>query len=263
MNSQLFALKAELLKSKHSVIFLISFIAMSLLPIFVGFMLILVMQNQQAVTEGSVISMKMELMSVSADWDALFMILTQGIGIAGIMIFGFVASWTFGREYSENTVKDILSLPTSRTKILNAKFTLYFFWSLALAVYNVALGIAIGWLIQLPGLDSGTLFAYLGNYCITALLTILLGTPVAFFSMLGRGYLAPLGFVALTLVFSQMIAALGYGHYFPWAIPALFSGAGGEYGAQVNAVSYLILAVVAVLGYCMTIAYWKYADHSK
>jgi ABC-2 type transport system permease protein len=95
------------------------------------------------------------------------------------------------------------------------------------------------------------------------LLTVLLGSPIAFFSIWGRGYLVPLGILVLTVVFSQIIAALGYGHYFPWAVPALFSGASGEYKEQLNAMSYFILVVVAVAGYCVTIFYWKYADHHR
>jgi ABC-2 type transport system permease protein len=81
--------------------------------------------------------------------------------------------------------------------------------------------------------------------------------------MIGRGYLAPLGFIALLLVFSQIIAAVGFGHYFPWSVPALFSGAGGEYKAQLDVMSYLCLIFVSILGYCITILYWKYTDHTK
>ena len=33
----------------------------------------------------------------------------------------------------------------------------------------------------------------------------------------------PLAFIVLVLVFSQMVAALGYGDYFPWSIPAFYA----------------------------------------
>jgi hypothetical protein len=50
-----------------------------------------------------------------------------------------------------------------------------------------------------------------------------------FFCNLGTRLFGSLGFVALALVFSQIITAIGYGYYFPWSVPALFSGAGGAY----------------------------------
>jgi len=260
MNSQIFALKAELLKSKHSIIILISFIAFAIVPI-MGGIFMLIMQDPQAMAHANLLNTKMEMLNLTADWNALFMILTQGMGIGGIMIFGFTASWIFGREYSDNTVKDLLSLPISKIAILNAKYIVYLLWGVALALVNLVLGIFIGSLIQLQGFNIDNMLFYLRDYIITTILTLLLGTPIAFFSMLGKGYLAPLGFIALTLVFSQIIASIGIGHYFPWSIPALFSGAGGEYKERLNAMSYLVLFMVSVLGYCITILYWKYTDH--
>jgi ABC-2 type transport system permease protein len=190
MNNQLYALKAEFIKIRHSKIVLISFIAFSLIPV-MGGVFMLIMQSPGAMEKASLLNTKMEAMKVTADWNALFMILTQGLGIAGIMLYGFIVSWIFGREYSDNTVKDLLSLPTSKTKILNAKYIMYFIWSAALAVFNVLLGMAIGFILQLPGFAGSIFYEFLPDYVFTAFLTILLGTPIAFFSMWGKGYLAP------------------------------------------------------------------------
>ncbi|GAB6393074.1 MAG: bacitracin ABC transporter permease [Treponematales bacterium] len=261
MNKQCSALQAELLKSKHSVIVLISFIAFALLPI-MGGVFMLVMQSPEAMAKASLLNTKMEMMKVTPDWNAIFMILTQGMGVGGIVIFGFAASWLFGREYSDNTVKDLLSLPVSKTAILNAKFIVYFLWAVALAIVNAALGVLIASTLRLPGFDTNSLSLFLRDYFVTTMLTILLGTPTAFFSMLGKGYLAPLGFIVLTLLFSQIIAAIGYGYYFPWSVPALFSGVAGEHKAALSPLSYLVVVLVSVLGYIATILYWKYTDHT-
>ncbi|MDR0377858.1 MAG: ABC transporter permease [Spirochaetaceae bacterium] len=262
MNNQICALKAEFIKNRHSKILLISFIAFSIVPV-MGGVFMLVTQNPQAMAKASLLNTKMEAMKFSAGWESLFMILTMGMGIGGVIIFGFVVSWIFGREYSEGTVKDMLSLPTSKSMILNAKFILYFLWSLGLAIVNAVLGIAIGAALRFPGFEFGNMLASLKDYFITTILTVLLGPPIAFFSLWGKGYLAPLGILVLTVVFSQIITALGYGCYFPWAVPALFSGAGGEYKEQLNPVSYFILLLVAAAGYRAAVFYWKYADHHK
>jgi hypothetical protein len=80
---------------------------------------------------------------------------------------------------------------------------------------------------------------------------------------MGQRVSAPLGFVALTLVFAQIIAATGYGTYFPWSVPGLFSGAGGAYKDQLNIASYSILILTSFSGYIAAVAYWKHADQTK
>lgn len=47
----------------------------------------------------------------------------------------------------------------------------------------------------------------------------------------------------VTLDFSQVIAATGYGTYFPWSIPGLYSGAGGEYKNLLDPLSYIFLII--------------------
>ncbi|NJK97833.1 MAG: hypothetical protein HC905_25610 [Bacteroidales bacterium] len=39
--------------------------------------------------------------------------------------------------------------------------------------------------------------------------------------------MAPLGIVAILLVLAQVIGALGFGNFFPWAVPGIYSGSGG------------------------------------
>ncbi|WP_235201635.1 ABC transporter permease [Paenibacillus sp. FSL H8-0457] len=39
-----------------------------------------------------------------------------------------MTSWTFGREYSDRTLKDLLVLPISRGKIAIAKYVAIIFW---------------------------------------------------------------------------------------------------------------------------------------
>jgi len=262
MKGQIQAIEAERVKLKHAVITRVTFIAFSLAPV-MGGVFMLILRNPEALAKSGALNQKAQFMGFSADWNAYLMILKQAMGVGGILIFGFVASWIFGREYSDGTAKDLLALPTSRTRILNAKFMIYGAWCFALAVSNLAAGFLIGTLLQLPPAETDAVTAFLSDYFLTTLLTVLLGTPIAFFALWGKGYLAPLGFVALALVFAQVVAVTGYGNYFPWSIPGLFSGAGGEYKAQLNEWSYAALILTSLAGYLATVAYWRYADQTK
>lgn len=256
------ALAAEFLKVKNSKIIWISFLAFSLAPIMGGVFMI-ILSNPELAQQSTALNAKAELMSVEYNWNSYLSVLCQAMGIGGIMVFGFVISWLFGREYSDGTAKDLLSLPVSRTTILNAKFIVYIFWCLALAISNLLTGLIIGNVLQLPVFIMSGFMEFLQTYFMTTLLTILIGTPVAFFALAGKGYLTPLGFVALTLVFAQIIAAIGYGHYFPWSVPGIYSNnAGGSLRALLNYNSYLILVATAVIGYMLTIAWWNFADQN-
>lgn len=147
--------------------------------------------------------------------------------------------------------------------MLNAKFTLYVLWCLMLVLSNLLIAFFLGKLLQLSAIETSLLTQLLSDYFITAVLTVIIGVSIAFFALWGKGYLAPLGFVALTLVFSQVIAAIGYGAYFPWSVPGLFSGAGSGYKMLLDNYSYGILILTSIAGYLATLIYWNNADQTK
>jgi len=49
----------------------------------------------------------------TTDWPSYFSFLAQAIAIGGLIAFGFITSWIFGREYSDRTIKNLLVLPVS------------------------------------------------------------------------------------------------------------------------------------------------------
>jgi len=259
---QIQALQAEFLKNKYSNILWATFIAFALAPI-MGGVFILIINDPDSLAKAGGLAAKAKAMDFQSNWKSYLGLLTQTVGVGGVLVFGFVASWIFGREYSDGTAKDLLSLPTSRTKILNAKFAVYLIWCLALVISNLLIGLLIGTILQLPTIEINLLIPLFLDYFVTTFLTILIGVPIAFFAIWGKGYLAPLGFVALTLVFAQIITATGFGSYFPWSIPGLYSGAGGEYKKLLDNYSYSILILICIAGYLATVIYWKTSDQTK
>ncbi len=260
MKQQLRALQAEFIKNRHSKIRWVTFAAMSLAPLFGGvFMLMMTADGYEGLS--GAFKTKAVMMSFEANWPSFLGLLTQAIGVGGVLIFGFVVSWLFGREYADGTIKDLLALPISRTTILHAKFIYYSLWCLALALYNLMFGLIIGFAVQLDGWSMPMFLASLESYVITTILIILLNTPIAFFALWGKGYLTPLGIVAILLVLAQVIGVMGMGSYFPWSVPGLYSGSGGpEMMAQVNEISFGILIATSLMGYVASLLWWRYAD---
>lgn len=65
---------------------------------------------------------KAQLVNGTADWPTYFGLLAQTVAVGGTIVFGLIIVWTFRREFSDHTVKDLLVLPTPRTAIVSAKF---------------------------------------------------------------------------------------------------------------------------------------------
>lgn len=251
------AFKAEWYKVRRSSFLWVTFVAFALGPIMGGLILFL-MANSDPALEGGMLMDKAGMMGLEVNWESYMAVLSQVVGVGGVLVFGFVISWLFGREYSDKTAKDLLALPTSRSNILHAKFLIYIIWCLGLVISNFLLALIIGKVLGLGAFSIS--LSSLNIYLITTLLVICLGPPIAFFSLWGQGYLVPLGFVVLMLVISQIVGAIGYGHYFPWALPGLFSGSAGTYRDLINLLSYFIFLAVCVLGIIATYWYWNRSD---
>ena len=254
-------LRAEMIKCKFAGIWWVTLIAFGLAPL-MGAVFMIILRTPPALKQAGGLGAKAQLMNLAVDWNGYLSILTQAVGVGGVLIFGFVASWLFGREYSDGTAKDLLALPATRHSILNAKFVVYAVWCLVLVLSNLMVGLVFGFILQLPLTDALKLQHQLIDYATTTILTLPLGTLIAFFAVWGKGYLAPLGFVALTLVIAQVVAAVGFGAYFPWSVPGLYSAAGESYKEQLDTISYSLLALTSFVGYLATIVYWEKSDHS-
>jgi ABC-type transport system involved in multi-copper enzyme maturation permease subunit len=194
------------------------------------------------------------------NWGNYLVLLIQGIAGVGLIGIGFVASWVFGREFSEHTVKDILTVPVSRSYIVYSKFIIVVIWSIILSFVYFASGLFIGLLIGLPDWSGEIVIQYACKYFITSLLILLLSTPVAFLASYSRGFIVPLAFVILTLLLANFVGMVGLGPYFPWAIPGLFGTPSVTEDLQLHISSYIILICTCLMGLFGTIAFWRFAD---
>jgi ABC-2 type transport system permease protein len=61
---------------------------------------------------------------------------------------------------------------------------------------------------------------------------------------------------------AQILTVLGWGAWFPWAVPALLAGAGGTTVEPVTASGAIVLLGVAGAGVLATIAWWARADQT-
>lgn len=255
------ALGPELLKARRSRVPMVTAIGFSLAPL-VGGLFMAILKDPSLAERFGLVATKAMLSGGGADWMTYIGLLAQAVAVGGVILYGLVAIWVFGREYSDRTITDLLALPTSRTSIVAAKFVVVFGWSIALATLVALIGLAVGMVVGLSGWSSAVALDGAVRVSVAALLTLAVVTPFAAAASIGRGYLAAVAVIFLVLVLSQVIAALGWGAFFPWSVPALYSGAAGTAVPQPSAVSYVLVALTSAAGIAATIAWWTSADQT-
>ena len=80
-------------------------------------------------------------------------------------------------------------------------------------------------------------------------------TPIIFFASAGHGHLPPMDVAILAIFLSQIITVDGWGEYFPWAIPALYSQ-----WTEMGAISSVIVGVTGIAGVAATFLWWERTD---
>ncbi len=252
------AIAVEAKKLFRSKIPILTMLALLLVPFMAGFFMF-VLRNPDLARSLGFISAKAQIAG-AADWPSYLALLAQAVAVGGLIVFGFIISWVFGREYADRTIKDLLALPISRPMIVSAKFIVAAFWCFALTGTIFIISVAVGSLLSLPGWSSAMLGVSVRNFSLIVLLTVLASVPVAFFASAGKGYLPALAFAVLSLVIAQIVTAVGYGEFFPWSVPALASGLAGEDYVSISRGNIFLVLFTALLGWLGTVLWWRFAD---
>jgi ABC-2 type transport system permease protein len=256
------ALWAEALKARRSKVPWLTALGFSLAPLVGGLFMIILKDPERARSLG-LISAKAQLAVGVADWPTMLGLLTQATAIGGGLLFTLVTTWVFGREFSDHTAKELLALPTPRAAIVSAKLVVIGIWAAGLTALVLVLGLVVGAAVGLPGWSMALLWQTTGALVITASLTLALMSPVALLASAGRGYLPPIGWAFLTVFLAQIVAAIGWGGWFPWSVPALFSEIAGPRTAQIGPQSYVVVGLTFVAGLAGTFAWWQRADQTR
>ncbi|MBI5950941.1 MAG: ABC transporter permease [Chloroflexi bacterium] len=262
MKNFLAALWVETLKTRRSKVPFFTALGFLILPL-VGGLFMIILKDPEAAKSMGLISTKAQLTAGTADWTSFFGILSQGVAVGGAILFAIITAWVFGREFSDRTAKELLALPTSRESIVGAKFVVVAVWTFGLSLLIFGLGLVVGYWVVIPGwsveLFQSATVGVLGS----ALLTIALLPFVALVASMGRGYLPAFGWAILTVALAQIVAVTGWGDWFPWAVPALFSGAAGPRAELLGTHSYVVVLLSGFIGLDATFHWWRDADQAR
>ncbi len=252
----------EALKLRRSKVPVLTLLAFGLAPLAIGF-LMLIFKDPEGAKRLGLIAAKAQMTGGSADWQFLFYI-TKAIFIAGAIIHAVLVAYVFGREYAEGTAKNMLTLPVSRPLLVINKYLVVtiIFFGICAAVFLETL--LIGFLVRIPGWDMAQMLQTLANVAISALLITATGPFVALFAMIGKGYIAPIGFAMLsTILVGQLFAHTLWGRFIPWSMLFINAGAAGTDSGSLGVFSYSIAGLFFVLGIDACAHYLKLADNHQ
>jgi ABC-2 type transport system permease protein len=261
MNAFFAALWAEALKAFRSKVIWISAAVVTLLPLVDG-MFMLILKNPERAKEMGLIGAKAQLVAGTATWPNFYYVMMM-TGIAVGILFAFLTAWVFGREFSDRTAKELLALPTPRGTIVAAKFVLLAVWTQALALWIFGLSLVVVRAVDIPGGSANLEVVSFGYFMGIAFLNYLLMPCAAYVASLGRGYLPPMAWIFFTLASAQLLQIMGWGEWYPWAVPALVGEMAGPKGGSIGVHSLLMVLAAFVAGLAATFAWWRSADQSR
>lgn len=256
------ALWAEMLKVRRSKVPLFTLLGFSFVPLVDGLFMI-ILKDPEAARSMGLISAKAQLMAGVADWPTFFSVLAQAVAVGGMILFAIIAAWVFGREFTDRTAKEMLALPTSRETIVTAKFIVITIWTFALVLFVLIFGLLVGGLVSIPGWSMELLGSAIVDVLGAGLLTIAMLPFVTFIASLGHGETPAIGWAIFTVATAQIAVITGWGDWFPWSVPALFTGAAGPRADLLGVHSYIIVVVACCLALAATYYWWRSADQTR
>ena len=159
-------------------------------------------------------------------WANYLRIGLQGMsGSWGVLTFGFVTAYLFGREFKEGTAKTMLTLPLRREYVMLAKMVVLAVWVLGLGALSVLVTMGTATALGVGGFTwTHVLTSLTDTVAVTAALYLALPF-VAWFAMLGKGYLPPMLYSLAVMMVSNGLVETPISHWVPWNIPLHLVGA--------------------------------------
>ncbi|KKO55378.1 ABC transporter permease [Paenibacillus sp. DMB20] len=235
----------ELLKLRRAKMFMVSLIGAAAAPfmIFIGYL------GYKAKNPGKSVMF-------SEVWSQTNLYATL---LIGTLLYGVITAYLFNREYTEDTLKNLLTIPVSRTGLIVSKLVLLFFWIMILTFTSWGLIFILGLLAQYEGLSAGVILQSLKEFFIGGSLLFLLSTPTMFVTILFKNYVPTIIFTAVITMGNVGIANREYKAVFPWSAAHVIAE-NGFVPAYPPHYSYVAILAASVIGLAATIVYFKKTD---
>ena len=172
--------------------------------------------------------------------------------LVNIMIYVAIAAYLFSREYTESTLKTILPIPISRTKLLIGKFCTLLLWIVMLTLVTWA-GIFIvcglyDAVFTLEGYSLLVAIVWLPKFLFGSILMFLTVSP---FVLIGS---------AVIVMGSAALSNQEWGALYPWTATYFLVQGKLQSTGYPTLLSVSIIILVSAVGFLMTFHHFKKED---
>ncbi len=190
-----------------------------------------------------------------ADQTNLFVIL-----LIGIMLYGLLTTYSFSREYQEDTLKSLLIIPVNRTMFIISKCLLVLGWIQLLTLYTLVLSVVFAILGGFAGVNINNIFLVGKSYLLTGFLMFLLVMPVMFLTSLFRSFVASIAFTIGVVIINLVIMNSEYLAIYPWSAPMQIINPLVEIVKYPYWYSWAVILATGFLGIVLTVIHFNRQD---
>lgn len=184
--------------------------------------------------------------------------------LSNVMIYVAIAAYLFSREYTENTLKTILPVPISRTKLMLSKFCTLFLWTSFLTVTTWAGILVLSGVYHVTfGMEGYSLFIairWLPKFFLSSILMFLTISPFAFLAQKTKGFVVPMIASAVIVMGSVVLSNHKWGALYPWTATFFLMEGQIESTGYPIFLSVAIIFLISVAGFFMTFQYFYKED---
>jgi ABC-2 type transport system permease protein len=199
----------------------------------------------------SAMAAKLGPVVAAGGWPGLIASANQITATGGVLGYGVVLSWLYGREFTQGTIVGLFAIPVARSTTALAKAIVYFAWSLASSLALGLVMVGVG-----SALSFGAVPVELVAYLIAvSALSALVAVPAALVATLTKGYIGAIGSLVGIVVLAQVGVATGVGGWLPVAAPGLWAAG---ILTQFTGIQLLLVGVYALSFVAITTRTWAH-----
>lgn len=238
-------LYCEFLKLKRSKIFFISIVAAFVPPlmVFVGWM--------KSNINGRNMFVTYEVLFSNTNLYTMLLF--------GIIVYCVITADLFSREYTENTLKNILTIPVSKTKFILGKFIMLYFWIIGLTLITWITTLILGIIGSAGGFSRVAITSSLIEFIVGASLLFLSLTPFVFVTLWFKNIVPTMIFAAAVTMINIALANDDLAALFPWSASQIIAS-GTNISQYSSTLSYISVLSTSIIGFMASMIYFKKQD---
>ncbi len=239
-------LYCEFFKLKRSKMLLISILGQMVAPImvFVGLIKARIRDPQTIITYGEML-----------EQTNLYVLM-----LFGVVVYGAIVAYLFSREYTENTLKSVLSLPVSKISFVIGKFLMFFIWIMILTVVAWSSTLFLSIIGSATNFSLHVIIESLKQYFIGAVLLFLTMSPFVFITLWFKNLIPPVIAGATVAMINVALSNEDLAVLFPWSSPYLIASGKIVKYQYPESLALLLIVITFLLGFVASLIYFKKED---